>query len=79
MKIEIALYASLGKLAPSRKAGGSFLVELNDDATVKDALEKINIPARPPLIIFVNGRHSGFDGELNDGDRLAIFPPIAGG
>ncbi len=79
MKIEIALYASLGKLAPSKKAGDSFLVELDDHATVKDALEKINIPAKPPLIIFVNGRHSGFEGGLTDGDRLAIFPPIAGG
>jgi molybdopterin converting factor small subunit len=79
MKIEMILYASLGKMAPHKNAGSPFQVELESDGTVRNALEKVEIPARHPLIIFVNGRHSGFDDRLNDGDRLAIFPPVAGG
>jgi molybdopterin converting factor small subunit len=30
-------------------------------------------------VVFVNGRHAAADQALSDGDRLAIFPQIAGG
>lgn len=79
MKIEMILYASLGKLSPGKSAGESFTVDLEDEATVQDALKKVGIDPKSSLIIFVNGRHSKFDGVLKEGDRLAIFPPIAGG
>jgi len=32
-----------------------------------------------PRIVFVNNRHAAEDSVLRDGDRLAIFPPVAGG
>ncbi len=79
MKIEMLLYASLGKLAPDKKPGSPFYLELEDGATVGKGLEQASIPTTIPMIIFVNGRHSRLDAGLNDGDRLAIFPPIAGG
>ncbi len=79
MKIEMLLYASLGKLAPDKKPGSPFYLELEDGSTVLNALEQASIPTTIPMIIFVNGRHSRLDGGLGDGDRLAIFPPIAGG
>ena len=39
---------------------------------------------QPSVILLVNGRHaahlpSGLDTALQDGDQIAIFPPIAGG
>ncbi len=73
------LYASLGKLSPDKRPGSPFNVDLESGATVGDALDKTAIPRTIPLIIFVNGRHSRLDGALQDGDRLALFPPIAGG
>lgn len=79
MKIEMLLYASLGKLAPDKKPGSPFFLDLEDGATVGRALEKASIPTTIPMIIFVNGRHSRLDGVINDGDRVAVFPPIAGG
>ncbi|MFC2054552.1 MoaD/ThiS family protein [Chloroflexota bacterium] len=38
----------------------------------------------PHIIVLVNGRHvshlpDGLSTELNDGDEVALFPPIAGG
>jgi len=32
-----------------------------------------------PRITFVNGRHADESAELQEGQRLAIFPPVAGG
>jgi sulfur-carrier protein len=31
------------------------------------------------LQFFVNGQASGLDGEMRDGDTLAIVPPVGGG
>ena len=38
----------------------------------------------PHIIVLVNGRHvshlpNGLSTKLNDGDEVALFPPIAGG
>jgi molybdopterin converting factor small subunit len=30
-------------------------------------------------IILINGVHGTLDSELNDGDRLGVFPPVGGG
>jgi len=30
-------------------------------------------------IIMINGRHGEHDAALNDGDVVALFPPIGGG
>lgn len=79
MKIETLLYASLGTLAPDKKPGSPFHVNLKQGATVRDALDEVGIPPTIPLIIFVNGRHSRLETDLKDGDRLALFPPVAGG
>lgn len=48
-------------------------------ATVGDVVTELGIPEDQPLITFVNGRHAHMDTPLNEGDRLAVFPPIAGG
>jgi len=39
----------------------------------------LKIGLEVPKIIFLNGLHAGFDDVLKNGDRLAVFPPIAGG
>jgi molybdopterin converting factor small subunit len=46
---------------------------------VKDVLDKLNIAEDEPKIIFLNGIHAKPDDRLKEGDRLAVFPPIAGG
>ena len=32
-----------------------------------------------PRVVFVNGTHAAEETVLCEGDRLAIFPPVAGG
>jgi molybdopterin converting factor small subunit len=65
----------------SRLPGGEKdqAIHLDHGATVGQALDRLNITADEPKIIFVNGVHAGLERALTDGDRLAVFPPIAGG
>lgn len=79
MEIELALFAKLSSRYP---VGGSGReprpFEVDDGITVGSLVEQIGL-AGEPRITFVNGRHAPDDRPLAPGDRLAIFPPIAGG
>jgi len=74
MKLEIKLFASLQKFMPNVEK-----VELDDNCTVLELLEKIGINSSEVAITLVNGRHVQLDQILHDAETVAIFPPIAGG
>jgi len=74
MKVEIRLFASLRKYGLPQEE-----MELAEGTTVGNLLEKIGIPPSEVAITLVNGRHAQEELPLNDGETLALFPPIAGG
>jgi sulfur carrier protein ThiS len=79
MQIELALFAKLSARYP---VGGSGReprpLDIEDGTSVGALVEQIGL-ADEQRITFVNGRHAPDDHLLAAGDRLAIFPPIAGG
>jgi molybdopterin converting factor small subunit len=79
MKVDVALFAYLADYQPDG-AGGRHAraFDLPNGALVSDVITSIGLPDQP-RIVFVNNRHAPESAELHDGDRLAIFPPIAGG
>ena len=74
MKIRIKLFATLrvGRFEEriERFATGT---------TVAEVIAWLRIPDREVKITFVNNRHAGREKPLQDGDTLALFPPIGGG
>ncbi len=79
MQINLVLYASLAHLLPAGSRGNACSLEVEEGATVGTLLRKMGIPIDAPKIVFLNGRHAGNDQPLTAGDRVAVFPPIAGG
>jgi len=79
MKIELRLYASLGRYLPENKEGNSCLVEVQPGTTIRELFLRLHLPPEAPKIIFLNGIHALGDEVLNDGDRVGAFPPVAGG
>jgi molybdopterin converting factor small subunit len=77
MEIEVKLFATLKKYLP--KGSNSIKMDLEDDTTVSDIIEKLNIPPDLPKIILINGVHKKREDVLKNGDVLSIFPPLAGG
>ena len=55
------------------------MMEVEEGTTVKSLLESLKVPPELPKIIFLNGVHADETADLKDGDRLGIFPPLAGG
>ena len=80
MKIEVKLYASLGRYMPQaelEKRQG--YLEVGEGTTIKTLLESLKVPLETVKLIFLNGIHAKADNVLKDGDRLGVFPPVAGG
>ena len=79
MKIYLNLYASLAEYLPDRVRGNPNSIELPQGPTIRQLIEQLHIPLDTPRIIFLNGAHAPLEALLNEGDRLGLFPPLAGG
>jgi len=79
MKAEVALFAYLSDYQPDGLGGrGSRAFDLPDGTTIADVIVQLGLPDEP-RVVFLNGKHAADETVLSDGDRLAIFPPVAGG
>jgi sulfur-carrier protein len=74
MKIELNLYASLARSVPRT---GS--VDVDEETTILGLLRRLDVPMDKVKIIFLNGIHASGEESLKDGDRIGVFPPVAGG
>ena len=78
MKIELKLYASLASHIPE-KTGNPYSMEVSEETTIKNLLGVLKLPREEIKLIFVNGVHAHDDHILKEGDRVGIFPAVAGG
>ncbi len=80
MKIEVKLYASLGRYMPQAALEkGKDYLEVGEGTTIKALLQNLEVPLETVKLIFLNGIHAKDNEVLKDGDRLGVFPPVAGG
>jgi len=79
MQVDVVLFAHFSGFQPDGKGGRhARTYELEEGTTIADVIDMIGLPDEP-RVIFVNNRHAPEERELRQGDRLAIFPPVAGG
>ncbi len=78
-EIQVTLYATLCKYHPHEEGTKPFKLEIENGETLGELLKRLEIPKDESKQIFVNNRREDHDYLLQEGDRVAIFPPIAGG
>jgi molybdopterin converting factor small subunit len=79
MRITARLHGTLRKYLPKVSEGNVTVVEVPDDATVADVVERLSIP-RDHARMFVSGDEQlDASSVLHDGQELNLFPPLAGG
>jgi molybdopterin converting factor small subunit len=79
MNVELNLYASYRDYLPEGSQGNTARIELEEGATIGDLMKMIQLEEEKPKIIFKNSTHAKPESRLRDGDRVAVFPPVAGG
>ena len=75
--VEVRLFAGLE--LKSRLSVRRNLIEPRPGLTLGDAIDSLGVPRAAVAILMINGRQSRLDTELQDGDRVALFPLVGGG
>ena len=52
--------------------------EVADQSRVTDVVQSLNISPDQVKICLVNGRDTGIDYVIQNGDTVALFPPVGG-
>lgn len=80
MKIELRLFASLTRYMPAQKGTEpAHNLEVPEGVTVEELLRQLRVPLDTVKVVFVNGIHAAGSQTLREGDRVGVFPPVAGG
>lgn len=74
MKIRVKLYGDFLRFGAE---DGS--INLGEEDSVEDLLNKLGISERSYIIVFVNMKRAWFEQKLSDGDVVSIFSPVGGG
>lgn len=78
VRVEVHLHADLERYAPAGRRGVVTL-DLPIGARVADVLREVALPPDRKLLIGVNGAAAQPEQVLEDGARIDLVPPIAGG
>ena len=83
MKITFKLFAGLTDYLPSERKYNAIELEIAPVTAIGDLVNRFNLPEKQVHLVLVNGvyiepamRNSH---ALQDGDVVAIWPPVAGG
>ena len=77
MRVTVELQAYLEQYSPDGQA--VFDCVLPDGATVQTLVRQLSVPEEMAGVIVLNDRNADFDNPLQDGDRVILIPPLAGG
>ena len=83
MNITLKLYATLGKYLPESADANVVEIEIPDNATPYEVVDRFNVPREMVHLVLLNGVYLDPDQRakqvMKHGDALAIWPPVAGG
>lgn len=78
MKIDVKCFASLSTDDTCRHDRLRSITLGSGNATVGSLIDHVQVPKNEISTVFVNGRRSGIDDRLADGDRVAFVPAVGG-
>ena len=81
IRVVLRLIATLRPFMPAGAAQSSCELEIPAGTNVVNLLQDLGVPEEvlAGSAILINGRPCSADHILSDGDRLAVFPAMAGG
>lgn len=83
MEITIKLYATLSDYLPPGAVRNVAPLEVADGALVDEVITSLRLPRELVHLVLVNGVYLAPEERrtrrLEPGDRLAVWPPVAGG
>lgn len=78
-QVDVRLYATLRKYTPNLGLGQALSLKFPPGTTLADVVDHLEIPADEVKRFFVNHRSVKENYVLQEGDRVSLFPLVAGG
>ncbi|MDD4886688.1 MAG: MoaD/ThiS family protein [Thiomonas sp.] len=83
VRITLKLMATLTDYLPQPRQGHQMALDIMPGATVQDVVERFRLPWKLVHLVLVDGVYIDPDKRdsriLQEGETLAIWPPVAGG
>jgi sulfur carrier protein ThiS len=83
MRVQLELYASLMRYLPAQAERHRVVIEMPEGATAHTLLDDVGVPRGKAHLVLRNGvfLHQQERDELvlEQGDVIAVWPPVAGG
>ena len=83
MEINFKLYAGLSQYLPESSENHCIKLNVAPSETAFSILDKYNVPKESVHLILLNGVYlqpeERDEPKFNEGDTLAVWPPVAGG
>jgi len=79
LKVNVKLYGTLGRSFDEYDHSSGLEVNIQDEASIHDLLVYLNLSSERLGMIYMDGRRLNKKSRLNDGARIKIFHPSAGG
>ena len=67
MKVKVKLFATLRNFGPEEQE-----IEVQENATLGDAINALKLPEKIPLLKIVNGEHRILNYLLKEGDEISL-------
>ena len=83
MRITLKLFATLTDYLPPQRDGNQVDIDVDPQASITTILAPYGLPDKLVHLVLVNGHYIAPESRdthrLQEGDALAVWPPIAGG
>lgn len=79
LSISVKLFALLAKFKPNGVDSSVFTIKIDKEMSIEQFIVELKLPAEKIKTISLNDKLVKKSVILQDGDRLILFPTIAGG
>lgn len=79
MHVLVKLSATLRSCVPGYDPEKGLEVDLPNTLTAEELARHIGVPPADVKLVMINSRQKDMKTDVNDGDRIAYFPPVGGG
>lgn len=84
MKITFKLYATLQNHLPGSAVDNAVEIEVDSKTTLHEVIDQFGVNREQAHLVLINGRYCDHEERdrvsvLQEGDVVAVWPPVAGG
>ncbi len=79
MRVEVVAMATLRPYLPDVPLGGARIMEVEPGITMLELRDLLGLPADEVRVIIRNHRQAELSDVVQEGDRVAFIPAVAGG